>query len=79
MISRSEYDKVLAQLIQFLDGKHEPVTRSLKKKMEDASEALRFEQAARFRDQLQAVQSVVEGQSYRYEGKGRTGCHCLCG
>jgi excinuclease ABC subunit C len=70
LVSRSEYDKVLVQLVQFLEGKHEPVTRSLKKKMEEAAEALDFELAARFRDQLQAVQDVVEGQSIAMKVKG---------
>ncbi len=69
-VSRSEYDKVLAQLILFLEGKHEAVTRSVKKKMEEASEALDFERAARFRDQLQAVQAVVEGQNIAMKVKG---------
>jgi excinuclease ABC subunit C len=68
--SRAEYDQVLAQLIQFLDGKTEAVTRSLKKRMEDASGELHFEQAARFRDQLQAVQDVVEGQNIAMKVRG---------
>ena len=69
-VSRSDYDKVLVQLIQFLDGKHEQVTRSLKKRMEEAAESLNFEQAARFRDQLQAVQDVIEGQSIAMKVRG---------
>jgi excinuclease ABC subunit C len=69
-VSRAEYDKVLAQLIQFLEGKTAAVTASLKKKMEAASEELHFEQAARFRDQLQAVQDVVEGQNIAMKVRG---------
>ena len=70
MVRRAEYDQVLVRLIQFLEGKHEAVTRSLKKKMESAAESLNFEQAARFRDQLQAVQDVIEGQSIAMKVKG---------
>jgi excinuclease ABC subunit C len=62
-VARSEYDRVLVQLIHFLEGKTEIVTRDLKKKMDEASESLDYERAARFRDQLQAVQDVVEGQN----------------
>jgi excinuclease ABC subunit C len=69
-VSRSEYDKVLAQLILFLEGRHEVITRSLKKKMEAASESLDYERAARFRDQLQAVEDVVEGQSIAMKVRG---------
>lgn len=69
-VSKADYDRVLAQLIMFLEGKHEAVTRSVKKKMEEASEALDFERAARFRDQLKAVQDVMEGQSIAMKVKG---------
>lgn len=69
-VGRSEYHRILAQLILFLEGKHEAVTRSIKKKMEEASEALDFERAARFRDQLQAVQAVIEGQNIAMKVKG---------
>ncbi len=69
-VSRSEYENTLHQLIQFLQGKHESITRNLKKKMEAASEDLDFEQAARLRDQLMAVQDVVEGQSIAMKVKG---------
>jgi excinuclease ABC subunit C len=69
-VTRTEYDQILHQLINFLKGKHESVTRVLKKKMEAASEDLHFEQAARFRDQLHSVQDVVEGQSIAMKVKG---------
>jgi excinuclease ABC subunit C len=68
--SRSEYDKVLSQLIQFMDGKHEPITRELKKKMDMAAENLEYERASRFRDQLLAIKDVVEGQSIAMKVKG---------
>jgi excinuclease ABC subunit C len=68
--SRSEYDKVLAHLILFLEGKHESVIHSIKQKMEAASESLDFERAVRFRDQLQAVQKVVEAQNIAMKVKG---------
>jgi excinuclease ABC subunit C len=68
--SRAEYDRILAQLIQFLEGKHRSVVCSIKQKMEKASESLDFERAARFRDQLQAVQNVVEAQSIAMKVKG---------
>jgi excinuclease ABC subunit C len=53
-----------------MEGKHEPITRELKKKMELAAENLEYERAGRFRDQLLAVQDVVEGQSIAMKVKG---------
>lgn len=69
-VDRGEYDRVLAQLILFMEGKHEDVTRSLRKKMEEAAESLDFERAARFRDQLQAVSDVIEGQNIAMKVRG---------
>lgn len=69
-VSRADYAKTLQQLVNFMQGKHESITRSLKKKMEAASETLNFEQAAKYRDQLQAVQDVVEGQSIAMKVRG---------
>jgi excinuclease ABC subunit C len=69
-VSREEYTRLLQQVILFLEGKQEKVLRGLKKKMEEASRELDFERAARFRDQIQAVQDVVEGQQIAMTLKG---------
>jgi excinuclease ABC subunit C len=69
-ISRVEYNNVVGQLMPFLEGKAESVIRSVKKKMDAASEALDFERAARFRDQLKSVQAVVEGQNIAMKVRG---------
>jgi excinuclease ABC subunit C len=69
-VTREEYQQIINQLIQFLDGKQDKVTRALRKKMEQASAEMKFEQAARFRDQLQSVQLVVEGQQLAMKVKG---------
>jgi excinuclease ABC subunit C len=69
-VSHSEYDQVLLQLMHFLEGKTESVIKALKKKMDAASESMSYEQAARFRDQLQAVMDVAEGQTIAMKVKG---------
>jgi len=61
-VSKSEYDEVIKQVILFLEGKQEKVVQELEGKMEKAAEALDFEKAALIRDQIQAVNRVVEGQ-----------------
>jgi excinuclease ABC subunit C len=69
-ISPEEYRKILAQLLLFMEGKHGSITRTLKQKMEEASLNLNFEQAARFRDQIKAVEDVIEGQHIAMKVKG---------
>jgi len=61
-VSQPEYDEVIKQVILFLEGKQERVIQELESKMEKAAEALDFEKAALIRDQIQAVNRVVEGQ-----------------
>ena len=61
-VSKELYDGVIQQVIQFLEGKQELVARDLRKTMEAAAENLEFERAALLRDQLLAVEKVVERQ-----------------
>ncbi|HJW88767.1 MAG TPA: excinuclease ABC subunit UvrC, partial [Dehalococcoidia bacterium] len=61
-VSREEYDRVLRQVILFLEGKDDQIKRQLRQEMEEAAERLEFERAAVLRDQLQAVERVTERQ-----------------
>ncbi|MGB2814410.1 MAG: excinuclease ABC subunit UvrC, partial [Dehalococcoidales bacterium] len=61
-VSRKEYAGVVKQVIMFLEGKQDRVIRNLRGKMDRASAALDFEKAALYRDQIQAMDKVVEGQ-----------------
>jgi excinuclease ABC subunit C len=70
VVSREEYAEVIKQVILFLEGKQERVAQELKSKMNQAAEALDFEKAARLRDQIQAVERVVEGQRIAATVKG---------
>jgi excinuclease ABC subunit C len=60
--TREEYDVIIQQVILFLEGKHDEVISSLEEKMEQAAENLNFEEAARIRDRIQAVERVLEKQ-----------------
>ncbi len=53
---------MIDDLCRFLEGHTEPIVERLKKAMASASEALEYEQAAAIRDQLTAIEKVVEGQ-----------------
>jgi excinuclease ABC subunit C len=59
---REEYDAVIKQVILFLEGKHDEVIQNLQRKMEQAAENLNFEEAARLRDRIQAVERILEKQ-----------------
>jgi len=61
-VSKEEYTEVVQQVILFLEGKQERVVRDLESRMEKAAEALDFEKAALLRDQIQAMERVIEGQ-----------------
>ena len=70
VVSREEYAEVIKQVILFLEGKQERVVQQLESKMNQAAEALDFEKATRLRDQIQAVERVVEGQRIATTVKG---------
>jgi len=61
-VSRREYAGVIKEVIMFLEGKQDKIVRNLKDKMNRAAESLGFEKAALYRDQVQAIAKVVEGQ-----------------
>jgi excinuclease ABC subunit C len=69
-ITKEEYREIIDQVILFLEGKQDKVVRDLRRKMEQAAEALEFEKAASLRDQIQAVESVTEGQKIISAGGG---------
>jgi excinuclease ABC subunit C len=61
-VTRKEYSGVVKEVIMFLEGKQDKVVRGLKYKMNRAADALAFEKATLYRDQIQAMEKVVEGQ-----------------
>ncbi|ACV69061.1 excinuclease ABC subunit UvrC [Desulfohalobium retbaense] len=61
-IPRQEYQEVVRQVELFLTGRSKELLRRLRADMQAASEDLRFEDAARLRDQIQAVEQTVEQQ-----------------
>ncbi|MGY4027962.1 excinuclease ABC subunit UvrC [Aeromonas rivuli] len=63
LVSEEEYAQQVELARLFLAGKNHQVIGSLVGKMESASGDLRFEEAARYRDQIQALRKVTEQQS----------------
>ncbi|EKO3924264.1 excinuclease ABC subunit UvrC [Vibrio metschnikovii] len=62
LISDADYAELVNYVRLFLQGKDKQVLEVLVRKMETASQALRFEDAAKFRDQIQAIRRVQEQQ-----------------
>ena len=60
--SRADYRQMIDDLCQFLQGRTEPIVQRIQAEMIRASEELRFERAAALRDQLGAIERVVERQ-----------------
>lgn len=56
------YRQVIEQVIRFLDGKEDAIVRDLRAQMATASEALDFEKAAKLRDQIGAIEQLMERQ-----------------
>ena len=61
-IDRAEYDALVGELIDFLDGEHDPVLRRLEARMQEAADDQEYEFAARVRDQLASVHKAIERQ-----------------
>jgi excinuclease ABC subunit C len=61
-IEKDEYLEVINQVILFLQGKQELILRELNAKMKTAAQQLQFERAALLRDQINAIEEVIEGQ-----------------
>lgn len=62
IVTDEEYNAQVDYARLFLQGKDQQVLDHLIGKMEQASQALNFENAARYRDQIQAVRAVTEKQ-----------------
>ena len=61
-IEKAPYRETIGQIVDFLDGRQEPIAADLRREMEGHSDALRYEQAAAARDKLRAVERTMEQQ-----------------
>jgi len=62
VVDQAAYRAMIDDLCQFLEGRTEAVVERLRTQMEQAAEDLRFERAAALRDQITAIDRVVEKQ-----------------
>lgn len=61
-VNQDEYRQMIDDLCRFLEGRTDPIMDRLKEAMAKASESLDYEKAAIYRDQIQAIDRVVERQ-----------------
>ncbi len=61
-VSKEAYREQVDALLEFLNGNHKNVLKDLEEKMYQASEEMRFEDAAQYRDLMQSVERIGEKQ-----------------
>ncbi|MCR5507874.1 MAG: excinuclease ABC subunit UvrC [Lachnospiraceae bacterium] len=61
-ISSEEYRRSVDKALDFLNGNYKPVINELTAKMNELSESLEFEEAARIRDLIESVRAVAQKQ-----------------
>src|SRR5438094_519108 len=62
-VSKEDYRKIIDGVIEFLSGETRPILRQLERKMKEAAEGERFEEAARYRNRLFSVRHLAERQA----------------
>ena len=61
-VNKVEYDEAIGKVIDFLQGRDKELLNTLTARMEQASEEMRFEDAATYRDYIRAVKDITEKQ-----------------
>jgi excinuclease ABC subunit C len=69
-VSKEDYRAIIDSVLEFLSGNVRPIQRELERKMNDAASEERFEDAARYRNRLHAVQHLVERQAVERQSVG---------
>ena len=57
LVGEEEYNAMVERIVNFINGKNNQVVRELQEKMWKLSAAQRYEEAARFREQVQSIQN----------------------
>ncbi len=61
-VTREEYHAVIREVISFLKGNDKTIRENLERKMREASEAMQYEQAMRYRDALASLDKMIRRQ-----------------
>ncbi|HZU20465.1 MAG TPA: excinuclease ABC subunit UvrC [Gaiellaceae bacterium] len=69
-ISKHDYRELIDQVIEFLSGDDRPIRRRLEREMRQAAAEERFEDAARYRNRLRAIERLTERQAVERPSAG---------
>jgi excinuclease ABC subunit C len=69
-ISKEDYRDLIDQVIEFLSGDDRPIRRRLEEQMREAAADERFEDAARYRNRLHAIERLSERQAVERKSIG---------
>src|SRR5256886_9277125 len=69
-VTREDYRRAVDGVIDFLSGRYKEIERALDYEMRLASAEQRFEDAARERNRLRAIRSLLERQRVAHDGAG---------
>ena len=69
-VSQEDYRAIIDSVTEFLSGNVKPIQHELEEKMQAAASEERFEDAARYRNRLQAVEHLVERQAVERHSGG---------
>src|SRR5689334_19128591 len=69
-VSRDDYRAIIDGVIEFLEGNTRPIQRRLERQMKEAAADERFEDAARYRNRLFAIQGLAERQAVERQSVG---------
>jgi excinuclease ABC subunit C len=69
-ISKEDYREVIDQVVEFLGGDDRPIRRTLEQQMREAAAEERFEDAARYRNRLHAIERLSERQAVERKSIG---------
>ena len=61
-VTEAEYNKMIDEIVSYLNGKHEHIVKQLTETMQEASLAMNFELAAELRDKINAIQSTTKSR-----------------
>ena len=68
LVGEEDYRRDVEHAAGFLEGREEDVIEDLNRKMQDASDRLDYESAARFRDEIRMLQRILSGQAVEATG-----------
>jgi excinuclease ABC subunit C len=70
-ISQAEYNSMVQHVISFLEGREDQVLHELSNRMKEASDTLQYEKAAHIRNQINAINAVIESNSIPFNISGK--------